>query len=76
MSKSKLLDYLNHLDKNAEAREAFAKTPHDAMTDFGLNEEEKTALLSGNKATMAALVGVSASLLPTPQVPHQDFQPD
>jgi hypothetical protein len=76
MSKSKLLDYLNHLDKNAEAREAFAKTPHDAMTDFGLNEEEKTALLSGNKAAMAKLVGIDAAALPSPQVPHQDFKPN
>jgi hypothetical protein len=75
MSKSKLLGYLNHLDKNAEAREAFAKTPHDAMTDFGLNEEEKTALLSGDRAAMAKLVGIDAAALPFPQVPQHSADP-
>ena len=76
MSKSKLLDYLNHLDKNAEAREAFAKTPHDAMTNFGLNEEEKTALLSGDRAAMATLVGVSVAALPASQTGQTDYKPD
>jgi hypothetical protein len=38
---SKLLDYLNYLDQNADAREAFAANPVAAMDSFGLNEEEK-----------------------------------
>jgi hypothetical protein len=76
MSKSKLLDYLNLLDKDAAAREAFAKDPHDAMKAFGLSEKEQKALLSGNKAAIAKLVGIDVDELPATQVPHQDFKPD
>jgi hypothetical protein len=61
---SKLLDYLNTLDKDATAREAHAKDPKAAMKKFGLTPEEKAAVMSGDKQKIAALVGVSADALP------------
>jgi hypothetical protein len=61
---SKLLDYLNTLDKDAAAREAHAKDPKAAMKKFGLTPEEKAAVMSGDKQKIAALVGVSADALP------------
>ncbi|CAN5825265.1 hypothetical protein BH11PSE12_BH11PSE12_14130 [soil metagenome] len=64
---SKLLDYINTLDKDAVAREAHKKDPVAAMKTFGLSEEEQTALLSGDKKKVAALVGVDEDSLPTIQ---------
>jgi hypothetical protein len=61
---SKLLDYLNTLDKDAAAREAHAKDPKAAMKKFGLTPEEKAAVMSGDKKKIADLVGVSADVLP------------
>lgn len=61
---SKLLDYLNTLDKDAAAREAHAKDPKAAMKKFGLTPEEKVAVMSGDKKKIADLVGVSADALP------------
>ena len=61
---SKLLDYLNYLDQNAEAREAFAANPVAAMDSFGLNEEEKNALISGDKSKVANLIGIDVADLP------------
>lgn len=62
---SKLLDYLNALDKDAAAREAHAKDPKAAMTKFGLNADEQAALMSGDKKKVAALLGISADALPS-----------
>lgn len=70
---SKLLDYLNHLDKDAAAREAFSKTPHDAMEKFGLNDAERQALLSGDKTAIAKLAGIDECELPVPQIPNVDY---
>lgn len=61
---SKLLDYLNYLDQNADAREAFAANPVAAMDSFGLNEEEKNALISGDKSRVANLIGIDVADLP------------
>lgn len=61
---SKLLDYLNYLDQNADAREAFAANPVAAMDSFGLNEEEKNALISGDKSKVANLIGIDVADLP------------
>lgn len=61
---SKLLDYLNYLDQNADAREAFAANPVAAMDSFGLNEEEKNALISGDKSKVANLIGIDEADLP------------
>lgn len=73
---SKLLDYLNLLDKDAAAREAFAKDPQAAMTQYGLNDAEQKALLSGNRTVIAKLVGVDVAALPVPQIGQTDYKPD
>jgi hypothetical protein len=57
-----LLDYMNILDKDAAAREAHAKDPQTAMRDFGLTDEEKAAVMSGDEKQIADLVGVSADV--------------
>ncbi|MDO8652367.1 MAG: hypothetical protein Q7R66_09275 [Undibacterium sp.] len=62
---SKLLDYLNALDKDAAAREAHAKDPTAAMTAFGLTADEQAALMSGDKKKVAALVGINEDALPS-----------
>lgn len=61
---SKLLDYLNILDKDAAAREAHNKDPKAAMTKHGLSDDEQGALMSGDKTKVAGLIGVSADVLP------------
>lgn len=61
---SKLLDYLNILDKDAAAREAHNKDPKAAMTTFGLSGDEQAALASGDKKQVADLLGISADTLP------------
>ncbi|MBC3812018.1 hypothetical protein [Undibacterium aquatile] len=61
---SKLLDYLNYLDQNADAREAFAANPVAAMDSFGLSEEEKNSLISGDKSKVANLIGIDEADLP------------
>jgi hypothetical protein len=66
---SKLLNYLNTLDKDAAVREAFAKDPKAAMAQHGLSEAEQAALLSGDKTAIAKMVGVDAAKLPAIQ--HQ-----
>ena len=62
---SKLLDYLNILDKDASAREAHHTNANAAMTKFGLNESEQSALMSGSKKQVASLMGISAADLPS-----------
>ena len=52
---SKLVDYLNLLDTDATAREAYASNPSAAMTANGLSAAEQQALLSGDKPAMATL---------------------
>ena len=54
---SKLLDYLNILDQDASAREAFAADPHAAMTQNGLSSAEQQALMSADKTAIANLTG-------------------
>jgi len=65
---SKLVDYLNLLDTDAKAREAYASDPAAAMTAHGLSAAEQRALLSGDKAAMANEAGIDATELPLPQV--------
>ncbi len=73
---SKLLDYLNLLDKDAAARQAHNKDPKAAMTRYGLSEAKQKALLSGDKAAMAKLAGIDASDLPATQVGQHVYKPD
>ncbi|MDO8179122.1 MAG: hypothetical protein Q7T62_12840 [Undibacterium sp.] len=70
---SKLLDYLNTLDKDAAAREAHAKDPKAAMTKQGLTDEEQAAVLSGDKKKMATLIGIQEDSLPSVQVNISTF---
>jgi hypothetical protein len=69
---SKLVDYLNLLDTDAAAREAYAQNPAAAMTANGLNAAEQQALLSGDKTAMATLAGIDPSDLPLPNVSNMD----
>ncbi len=70
---SKLLDYLNHLDKNADARDAHAAAPGTSMTNFGLTQDEQDALMSGDKQRVADACGIALDDLPAPQVPQGPF---
>ncbi|MET3116901.1 hypothetical protein AAKU64_001114 [Undibacterium sp. GrIS 1.8] len=65
---SKLLDYLNVLDKDAVARDAHNADPVNTMTDFGLTQEEQDAFMSGDKNLIAGLLGISSSELPSIEV--------
>ncbi len=69
---SNLVDYLNLLDTDAAAREAYANDPNAAMAANALSAAEQQALLSGDKAAMAALAGIDVSALPVPQVANID----
>ncbi|MDP1976700.1 MAG: hypothetical protein WA071_20305 [Undibacterium umbellatum] len=60
---SKLLDYLNTLDKDAAAREAHVNDPIGAMTNFGLTEEEKTAVHSVDTQAVADLLEIPVDKL-------------
>ncbi len=70
---SKLLDYLNILDKDAKARAAHNKNAKTAMTNFGLSDEEQKAFVSGDKTKIASLIGISEDSLPRVQVTHDTY---
>lgn len=61
---STLLDYLNHIDSNATAIAAHNADPAEYMTQFGLNAAEQQAFMSGDKAVIAALIGIDPAELP------------
>jgi len=67
---SKLLDYLNHLDANADAVDAHAADPVGSMTNFGLSQGEQDALVSGDRQRMADACGISVEEMPTPEIPQ------
>ena len=70
---SKLLNYLNVLDKDAVAREAHATSPKTAMKKFDLDDDEQSAVMSGNKKQVASLIGISIEDLPSIiATPHSD----
>ena len=69
---STLLDYLNHLDSNATAIAAHNADPVAAMTQFGLSATEQQTFLSGDKAAIAALMGIDAADLPKVNVTNVD----
>jgi len=70
---SKLLDYLNHLDKNADARDAHAADPAGSMTNFGLSQDEQDALMSGDKQRVADACGVAVQDMPVIHVPQGTY---
>jgi hypothetical protein len=65
---SKLLDYINHLDKNSDARATHAADPKAAMAQFGLTDAEQQAALSGDKVAISKLAGVDLKDGDPPQV--------
>lgn len=69
---SKLLDYLNALDQDAAARAAHQQDPQAAMTQFGLSPDEQSALMSGDRAAIAGIVGVAPESLPSVNSPNTD----
>lgn len=70
---SKLLDYLNHLDKNADARDAHVADAAAAMTNFGLSQDEQDAVASGSKQKIAEACGVPATQLSVIHIPNTDI---
>ena len=70
---SKLLDYLNHLDKNAGARDAHAADPVGSMTNFGLSHDEQEALMSGDRQRMASAAGIPVHDLQVVHVPNTNI---
>ena len=73
ISMSNLLTYLNLLDKDATAGAAHSADPAAAMTQFGLNDVEQAAFLSGDKTAIAKLAGVDATSIQPPQVTNAPF---
>lgn len=69
---SKLLDYLNHLDRDATAREAHQKDPQASMKQFGLSADEQKTLMSGDTTAVANLAGIDPSNLPKINIPNFD----
>ena len=65
-----LLDYLNNLDKDANARAAHEQNPQQEMDNFGLTAEEQQAMHSGDKAQVARVLGISVEELPSVEVPQ------
>ena len=70
---SKLVEYLNTLDKDAVAREAHNADPQAAMADFGLLDHEQQAVLSGDHAAMASAAGIELSAMPSAQITNGEF---
>lgn len=52
-----LSDYIKKLSTDATARDTFIANPSAAMSDSGLSDEEKLALLSGNSKKIRAALG-------------------
>ena len=61
---SKVLDFLNALDKDAALLAEYKKDGKAVMTKFGLSEAEQRAILSQDKKQVAALLGISADDVP------------
>ena len=56
---SKLLDFMNYVDKNADARFASAAVTLTLMVSFGLSQVEQNAFLSGDRQQVASAIGMS-----------------
>jgi hypothetical protein len=66
---SKLLDFMNHVDKNAEARFASAAVTLTLMASFGLSQVEQDAFLSGDPQNVASAIGMPASEITVIHIP-------
>ncbi|USD39196.1 MULTISPECIES: hypothetical protein [Ferrimonas] len=56
---STLLNYINELDCNADLLAAHNKNPVKTMKDFGLNEKQIEAFMSGDKIRIAKEAGIT-----------------
>ena len=65
---SKLLEYMNHSDKNAAARFAHAANPVICMTNFGLTQDEQDAVMSGDKQRVADAIGIALDAISAPHI--------
>lgn len=70
---SKLLDYINHLDKNADARDAHAADPKECMTNFGLSQDEQDALTSLDRDRIAKAAGIPTTEIKSIHVPNSNI---
>lgn len=68
----KILDYLNHLDSNATALAAHNADPVPSMVQFGLSAIEQQTLMSGDKAAIASLEGITVAQLPNTNATNLD----
>ncbi|BDY05456.1 hypothetical protein [Ferrimonas sp. YFM] len=57
---SKLLDYINELDSNADLLDAHKKDPESTMKTYGLSDEEIAAVMSGDSDKIRALSGANS----------------
>lgn len=71
---SKLVAYLNTLDKDAAAREAHNTDPQASMADFGLLDHEQQAVLSGDPAAIASAAGIDPGALPAIQIGNTEYR--
>jgi hypothetical protein len=67
---AKVLDYLNHLDQNADALAAHKQNPQQAMTNFGLSTQDQQAINSGDKEQIAQAAGIRSEELPGVEIPQ------
>lgn len=70
---SKLLAYMNLLDKDAAASLAHSDDPIAAMAGFGLTDAEQSAIMSGDKDAVAKITGANSVDGKAPQVTNSDF---
>ncbi|MFZ6778170.1 hypothetical protein ACO0LD_15165 [Undibacterium sp. Ji83W] len=70
---SKLLAYLNSLDKDVNVLSAHKSGAKAAMENYGLNAEEQEAVLSGNKESLAGLLGISADEVPAIDITESTY---
>ena len=72
---SKLLEYINVLDKNAAARAAHHARPAVSMSAFGLTADEQQAVSVGDRQSLANAIGIAHMEMPALHVPDTVFLP-
>ena len=69
---SKLVEYLNALDSDAELKAAHDADPEGTMADYGLTDEEIAAVMSGDDSTITKASGVEVDSASSIQAIHID----
>jgi len=72
---SKLLEYINVVDKNAVARAAHNAAPVESMAAFGLSVDEREAVLLSDNRRLAAALGMRHVDIPAMHTPNTVFVP-